>query len=127
MSSANNRRCIHSAAFRGIDYPRRHNTPEPQNASPEPFEPCRHFIINITNFPNLVQRTYHLEQQTHMQGVLMSGIPIHFGMVNTEAHERLLYNTLQFEIQEAVRAYLHRTQRTYPIYFVINMSGMEAQ
>jgi hypothetical protein len=57
--------------------------------------------------------------------MLIPGVPIHFGTADTDVHERLLYNTLRFELQEAIRAYLHRTRRLYPINFVFDMSAIE--
>jgi hypothetical protein len=39
--------------------------------------------------------------------------------------EQLLYNTLRVELREATREYLSRTQRSYPIHYVMDMSGIQ--
>jgi len=39
-------------------------------------------------------------------------------------HERSLYNTLQFQLEQAMRSYLSRTQQLDPIYFVFDMSNL---
>jgi hypothetical protein len=57
--------------------------------------------------------------------MFVPGVPIHFGTVHTAEYERLLYNTLRFELQESIRAYLHRTRQLYPINFVFDMSTIE--
>ncbi|CAF3779968.1 unnamed protein product [Rotaria sp. Silwood1] len=84
----------------------------------------QYFIITITNYPNLLQRTQSYQQppnnewqQRFRGGMLAPNVPIHFGVAQTEEHESetLLYNTLQFELEECIRAYLQRTQRLYPI------------
>ncbi|CAF5123268.1 unnamed protein product, partial [Rotaria sp. Silwood1] len=82
----------------------------------------QYFIITITNYPNLLQRTQSYQQppnnewqQRFRGGMLAPNVPIHFGVAHTEEHETLLYNTLQFELEECIRAYLQRTQRLYPI------------
>ncbi len=54
----------------------------------------------------------------------MPGVVVHFGTSHTDEHERLLYNTIRFQIQEIIREYLQRTRRTYPIYLLFDMSDM---
>jgi hypothetical protein len=55
--------------------------------------------------------------------MLIPAIAVHFGSVYTEEHERLLYNTLKFQLQEAIRTYLQRTQQPTPIHLIFDMSN----
>ena len=56
--------------------------------------------------------------------MLIPGVPIHYGTNFSDEHDRLLYNTIRFRIQEIIREYLPRMQRAYPIYLVFDMSDM---
>ncbi|CAF3726623.1 unnamed protein product [Rotaria sp. Silwood1] len=92
----------------------------------------RYFLITVTNFPNLLNRTQSYQQQQNNElqqrlrvGMLAPNAAIHFGMAHTEEHELLLYNTLRFELEECIRAYLQRTQRLYPINLVFDLSHMD--
>ncbi len=58
--------------------------------------------------------------------MLIPSIAVHFGIAYTDEHERLLYNTLKFEIQEAIRTYLQRTRRASPIHLIFDLSGIES-
>ncbi|CAF4624308.1 unnamed protein product [Rotaria sp. Silwood2] len=94
----------------------------------------QYFLITITNYPNLLQRTQHYQQSPNQQwqqrlrgGMLVPNIPIHFGLAHTEEHETILYNTLRFELEESIRAYLQRTRRLYPINLVFDLSNIEQQ
>ena len=55
--------------------------------------------------------------------MLMPNVDVHMGLVHSEAHEGVLLNTLKHELEEAVRAYLHQTQRAFPISLVFDMSS----
>ncbi|CAF3104638.1 unnamed protein product [Rotaria sp. Silwood2] len=92
----------------------------------------QYFLITITNYPNLLHRTQQYQQSPNQQwqqrlqdGMLVPNIPIHFGIAHTEEHETILYNTLRFELEECIRAYLQRTPRLYPINLVFDLSNME--
>ncbi|CAF1366076.1 unnamed protein product [Rotaria sordida] len=94
----------------------------------------QHFLITITNYPNLLQRTQDFQQSPNQQwqqrfrgGMLIPNVPIHFGMAHTTEHETILYNTLRFELEESIRAYLQRTRRSYPISLVFDFSNMDQQ
>ena len=52
-------------------------------------------------------------------------ISTRFEMLHSEEHERYLYNTLRFDLQETIRAYLQRTRQSYPISLVFDMSDIE--
>ncbi|CAF1398158.1 unnamed protein product [Rotaria sordida] len=85
----------------------------------------QYFVITITNYPNLLQHTQHFQQlpnqqwQQHLRGGMLSpNVPIHFGIPHTEEHETILYNTLRFELEECIKAYLQRTGRSYPINYI---------
>jgi hypothetical protein len=56
--------------------------------------------------------------------MLIPGVLVHFSQQHTSEHERLLYNTVRFQIEEIIREYLQRTQRPYPIYLIFDMSDM---
>lgn len=56
--------------------------------------------------------------------MLIPDIMIHFGTSHSDEHERLLYNTMKYQIQQSIRAYLQRTRRRYPIYFIFDMSDL---
>lgn len=42
-------------------------------------------------------------------------------------HEQILYNTLRFELQQVIEAYLQRTRQIHPINFVFDFSGVPVQ
>ncbi|CAF3995510.1 unnamed protein product [Rotaria sordida] len=91
----------------------------------------QYFLITITNYPNLLQRTLQYQQSPNQQwqlrlrgAVLIPNVPIHFGIAHTEEHETILYNTLRFKLEECIRAYLQRTQRLFPINLVIDLSNI---
>ncbi|CAF3196016.1 unnamed protein product [Rotaria sp. Silwood2] len=90
--------------------------------------PDRQFIIILTNNPDLLRQTRRFQpeelQQRLRVGMLSPNTAIHFGIAHTEEHEILLYNTLRFELEECIRAYLQRTQRLYPINLVFNLSNL---
>ena len=46
-------------------------------------------------------------------------------IVTAADREQLLYNTLRVELREATREYLSRTRRSYPIHYVMDMSGIQ--
>ena len=48
----------------------------------------------------------------YQEGRLIPGVVIHFGSANSDEHERLLYNTVKYELQETIREYLQRTRTT---------------
>ncbi|CAF1295556.1 unnamed protein product [Rotaria sp. Silwood1] len=70
---------------------------------------------NHNNREQILDNLFREWQQRFRGGMLAPNVPIHFGVAHTEEHETLLYNTLQFELEECIRAYLQRTQRLYPI------------
>ena len=53
----------------------------------------------------------------------MADVDVHMGLEQSEAHKGVLLNTLKRDLEEAVRAYLHRTQRAYPISLVFDISS----
>jgi len=55
-------------------------------------------------------------------GMFIPGVRVHFGTVYTNAHQRLLYNTLRFQLEKIMQAYLFQTHHLHPIYFVFDMS-----
>ncbi|CAF3704623.1 unnamed protein product [Rotaria sp. Silwood1] len=94
----------------------------------------QYFIITLTNYPNLLQHTQtyqhspnHEWEQRRRGGMLIPNLPMHIGRAQTEEHETILYNTLRFELEECVRAYLQRTQRLYPINLVFDLSNVQPQ
>ncbi|CAF1457023.1 unnamed protein product [Rotaria sordida] len=66
----------------------------------------QYFLITITNYPNLLQRTLQYQQSPNQQ------------------YETILYNTLRFELEECIRAYLQRTHRLFPISLIIDLSNI---
>ncbi|CAF4784307.1 unnamed protein product, partial [Rotaria sp. Silwood2] len=69
-----------------------------------------YFLITITNYPNLLQRTQHYQQSPNQQwqqrlrgSMLVPNIPIHVGIAHIEEHETILYNTLRFALEESIR------------------------
>ncbi|CAF5048442.1 unnamed protein product, partial [Rotaria sp. Silwood1] len=66
-------------------------------------------------------------EQRRRGGMLIPNLPMHIGRAQTEEHETILYNTLRFELEECVRAYLQRTQRLYPINLVFDLSNVQPQ
>ncbi|CAF1237316.1 unnamed protein product [Rotaria sp. Silwood1] len=93
--------------------------------------PQRQFIFVLTNNPDLLRGTRAFQTQEWEQrrrgGMLIPNRPMHIGRAQTEEHETILYNTLRFELEECVRAYLQRTQRLYPINLVFDLSNVQPQ
>ena len=58
--------------------------------------------------------------------MLAPGTRIHFGGINTDDHEQLLYNTLRFQLEYIIQNYMSHTRRSDPILFVFDMSNMRA-
>jgi len=56
--------------------------------------------------------------------MLIPGVRVHFGTVPTNDHERLLYNTLRFQLEQIIRTYLCQTHQMHPIYLIFDMSGI---
>ncbi|CAF1348614.1 unnamed protein product [Rotaria magnacalcarata] len=93
-----------------------------------------YFLITITNYPNVLQRTQQYQQppnhqylQQHHGAVFAPNQPIRIGMDDSDQHETFLYNTLRFELEESIRAYLRRTRRLYPINLVFDLSSIGQQ
>lgn len=42
-----------------------------------------------------------------------------------EEYERMLYNTLRFELQQLIQGYLQRTRLPFPINLVFDFSGVQ--
>lgn len=72
----------------------------------------RHFVITLTNFPNLLLRTQHYQQ-----------LPTNPIVLRYQNHEQFLYNELRINLQENVQAYLQRTELPYPINYVFDYSN----
>lgn len=62
-----------------------------------------------------------------VNGMLIPNVPVHFGAVQSEEHERLLYNTLRFQLHQIIRTYLQQTRRVHPIYLAFDLSNIEQQ
>lgn len=58
--------------------------------------------------------------------MLLPGVVVHFGGDYSDEHEQLLYNTVRFQLQEVIRAYLDRARRPYPIHLLFDMREREA-
>lgn len=56
--------------------------------------------------------------------MLMPGVRVHFGTGHSNERERLLYNTLRFQLEQLMRSYLFQTGQSHPIYFVFDMSNL---
>ncbi|CAF3831688.1 unnamed protein product [Rotaria sp. Silwood1] len=105
-------------------------TPFPQ-AAPAPIG-NQYFIITVTNYPNLLRQTPTYQESPNQQwqqwlrdGIPITNVPSHFSRATTEEHEIILYNTLRFELEECIRAYLQRTGRLYPINLVFDFSHVQ--
>lgn len=57
----------------------------------------------------------------------MPGVRLHFGTAYTDARERLLYNTLRYQLEEIMRSYLFHTNHISPVYFIFDMSNVNFQ
>ena len=95
------------------------------NTSLVPAAGYPHFLITMANYPQLLRCPEHYHPPTSIGDRLMPGVLVHFGPTNADEHERLLYSTVKYELQETIREYLHRTQRTPPIQLFFDMSDME--
>ncbi|CAF4071230.1 unnamed protein product [Rotaria sordida] len=83
---------------------------DPSNISGTPFSSAiaignQYFLITITNYPNLFQRTLHYQQPPNQQqrlrgDMLILNVSIHFCIAHTVEHETILHNTLRFELEE---------------------------
>ncbi|UJR07038.1 hypothetical protein I4U23_011326 [Adineta vaga] len=90
--------------------------------------PYPYFIITITNYPHLTQRTARYQgfdetccHQSQHGSMFIPGVLVHFGAASTDEHERLLYNTVRYQIQQSIRTYLRHTRQSYPIHLVFDM------
>lgn len=113
-----------------------------------------YFIVTITNFPYLLERTRVCQavnevndpppppahpplganeapgqhddddQGNHGSNVQTVMPPLSILPFPFDAHEQILYDGLQYELREAIRAYLQRTARPYPIYMAIDLSNL---
>ena len=52
---------------------------------------------------------------------------MHLGTADADVHEALLYNTLKFELEQAIRSYLQQTQRSFPISLIFYMRYTESR
>jgi len=59
--------------------------------------------------------------------MLIPGVRVHVGAVRTDADEQLLYNTLRYQLEQIIRAYLYQTYPCFPIYLVFDLSNMNDQ
>ncbi|CAF2104341.1 unnamed protein product [Rotaria magnacalcarata] len=90
-----------------------------------------YFMITLTNFPTLLEHTTQYQQpsderyiQQRSDAIVIPNRPIRIGIDDSEEHERFLYTTLRFEIEESIRAYLQRTHRSFPITMVFDLSNI---
>ncbi|CAF1520599.1 unnamed protein product [Adineta ricciae] len=95
--------------------------------------PYPYFIITITNYPQFTQRTQWyptsnetLNPQSQHNCMFMPGVLVHFGTGSTDQHERLLYNTVRYQIRQIIRAYLRHTRQSYPIHLVFDLTDLAA-
>lgn len=52
----------------------------------------------------------------------MPGVRVHIGQIDVHDYEQLLFNTLRYQLREAIETYLQQTHRPYPIYAVFDVS-----
>ncbi|CAF1529476.1 unnamed protein product [Adineta ricciae] len=93
--------------------------------------PYPYFLISVTNYPQLTQRTHPCStfyetsnRQSQHNAMLIPGVLVHFGAASTDQHERLLYNTARHQIRQIIRAYLRHTRQSYPIHLVFDLSDL---
>ncbi|CAF1529501.1 unnamed protein product [Adineta ricciae] len=86
-------------------------------------EPSQEFLIVLTNSQDLFRRlaVEYQNAQIFRRSVTIGNDT---AMFNTD-RERLLTALLQVELRQAARDYLSRTQRSYPIQYLFNMSDFD--
>ncbi|CAF1615482.1 unnamed protein product, partial [Adineta ricciae] len=83
--------------------------------------PYPYFVITFINCqrpsgPSQQYQTFDQspDHQSRRECMLVPGLRVHFGFVSTDAHERLLYNTVRYQIQQIIQAYLRHTRLPNP-------------
>ncbi|CAF1502334.1 unnamed protein product [Rotaria sordida] len=73
----------------------------------------------------------HYSYKTNMRWTLDHGNQIKYSVIisinqtcDSDQYETILYNTLRFELEECIRAYLQRTHRLFPISLIIDLSNI---
>lgn len=77
-----------------------------------------YFILVLTNFPPLLERTRLWQEDPTMSN---NNDP---SSSDNSVHERILQNEFVYELRDSVRAYLQRTEQTYPIHRVFDFSDV---
>ena len=105
--------------------------------------PSNHyFIVTMSNFPYLLERTRQYQMVEEVIDPPPAAMPVdddevapHAAavaepwlstlQVPLDAHEQILYDGLVYDLRDAIRAYLQRTARPYPVHMVIDMSDLD--
>lgn len=87
----------------------------------------RYFMISMTNFPELLGRTArrhppHAFQQSTMAG---PNAMAELRTMDSATREAILYNTLKYEFEQALRSYLEQTEQMCPISLIMDMTNMQ--
>ncbi|CAF1543899.1 unnamed protein product [Adineta ricciae] len=92
--------------------------------------PYPYFVITFINCqrpsgPSQQYQTFDQspDHQSRRECMLVPGLRVHFGFVSTDAHERLLYNTVRYQIQQIIQAYLRHTRLPNPNSLILNAAS----
>ena len=87
----------------------------------------RYFLITMTNFPDLLNRTARRHPPHAFQLSAASGprTMAELRVLDNAARETVLYNTLKYELEQALRSYLEQTEQMCPISLIIDLTNMQ--
>ena len=85
-----------------------------------------YFMITLTNYPRFLARSeqYHTPPRDELPVILEPNTLVHFGAMDSNTRELLLYNTVKYEFEQALRSYLEQTERLYPLSMIFDMRDM---
>lgn len=81
----------------------------------------RYFLITMTNFPWLLNRS----ARRHPPHAFQQSVTAELQAGHIASREALLYNTLKYRLEQALRSYLEQTEQMRPISLIVDMTDMQ--
>lgn len=105
----------------------RYHSPQWLGVHPSILQENRYFMITITNFPNFLTRTdrYQTPRTSVIPNIDSPAVRARFEALDGEIRESILYNTLKYEFEQALRTYLEQTEELYPISLVFDLTDFK--
>ena len=107
--------------------PARRNPRRCKNGQLPVLRSNRYFLVTMTNFPELLDRTARRHPPHAFQQSTMAGphAMAELRAVDSATREAMLYNTLKYELEQALRSYLEQTEQMRPISLIVDMTNMQ--